>query len=187
MLKHPAGTKTLIRLFTIACALVFLTACEPTDISEASIWVICKEHEDVCDATHSGAMCTIPRTDTIRKLAIFKTDISSIHAYEALISLDKYQSCLEDAYISETVKRKKDKQSQINTIRNIPELQKQIIKDSQSLVRPEVNLWLWQRSSNNDYLESMRNGVEIAEEVHRDVYVGLMLEANQRNRDDARR
>lgn len=177
--------KTLVLVLMVGW-LVLLTGCEKQDISDQSIWVICDQYQDICDATHSGALCTIPRSETIRALATHRDNLTSINAYEALTTLDRYKSCLEDAYVSESVRRKKDKQSQMNTIRGIPELQKQIITDTNSLIRPEINLWLWKRSQSSDYLESMINGAELAKDVHIDVYVALMMQSAQSDPEKAR-
>lgn len=175
-------TQQLVLLLVI----LFIAACEPTDVSEGSIWMICDEYQDICDATHSGALCSVQRSDTIRALAKQRLHLSSISSYQALKTLDTYNECLENAFVSETVRNKEDKQSQINTIRKITELQKEILSASRSEVRPEVNLWLWQRSQDEQYFESIRNGVELAKEVHQDVYIALMLETAKKDLDQAR-
>ncbi len=176
----------ILRSVTVFIASFILIACEPTDVTEASIWMICDEHKDICDATHSGALCSIQRSDTIRALAVQKLRSSSVNAYLALKTLDTYGECLENAFVSETVRNKEDKQSQINTIRKITELQKDILASTRTGARPEVNLWLWQRSQNEQYFESMRNGVELADQVHQDVYVALMLETAKKDLEGAR-
>lgn len=181
------GTMKLIPPLLSLLLVLLLAACEPTDVREASIWVICDEMPDVCESTHSGALCTPQRADAIRYLAIQRKYPSSITAYEALKTLDRYKVCLEDAYVSEAVRNKANKQSQITTIQKIPELQKGILADSRKGARPEVNLWLWQQSQNPDYIESMRNGAEAAKEVHPDVYIALMQVLSKTDLELARR
>ncbi|MCV2883530.1 DUF2989 domain-containing protein [Aestuariibacter sp. AA17] len=173
LIKQKSVVNPLLILISL---LVLLQGCEKQPVSESSIWTICDEYGDICDSTHSGALCTIPRSDTIKALAIHREKQSSLSAYEALSTLDKYKVCLEDAYISENIRRKKDKQSQMQTIVNIPEMQKQIIKETNGIVRPEVNLWLWKKTQKRDYLESMMNGVDMVKQVHTDVFVALMME-----------
>lgn len=160
---------------------VFLSGCDDGNVADASMWKICKKYQDICDATHSGAMCSLTRADVIRDLAIQKEQLTSINTYKALKSLDVYKQCLEDAYVSEAVRNKSDKQSQIVTIRNIPEIQKQLISSSRSLTRPEVNLWLWTYSQREDAWESMVNGFESAQNVHVDVFVALMTQTAKKD------
>lgn len=152
----------------------FIGACSPPTAEDASMWQICDSYPDICEATHSGALCSIGRSEVIRGLAIHRENVTSITTYNALIKLDNYRSCLEDAFISESIRNKADKQSQIITIRNIPELQKGLLESTRAMVRPEINLWLWTRSQRQDHWESMANGFEAAEQVHSDVFVALM-------------
>lgn len=175
-----------MRSITILLLAFLLAGCEPTDVTTASIWKICEEHQEICDSTHSGALCSIPRNDTIRALAVQKLKPSSINAYQALTVLDKYSECLEDAYVSETVRSKKDKQSQMNTIRKIVDLQKDVLASSRSGARPEVNLWLWQRSQQDHHFESMVNGIDMVDYVHQDVYIAMMFETAKKDIEKAR-
>ncbi|GAC15615.1 DUF2989 domain-containing protein [Aliiglaciecola lipolytica] len=160
---------------------ILLSGCENDGVADASMWQICDTYQDICDNTHSGALCSIPRSEVIRDLARQREQISSINTYIALKSLDAYKSCLEDAFVSEAVRNKSDKQSQITTIRKIPEIQKELIASTRSMSRPEVNLWLWTYSQNQDNWESMVNGFETAQEVHVDVYVALMTKSAKSN------
>ena len=164
-----------MKLFFIGLFAIVLSACGKRDIADASMWKICEDYTDICDDTHSGALCTIPRNDVIRTRAKQREQLTSIHVYEALIALDIYNQCLEDAYASSHVRSQKDKQSQMITINRISEIQSELVQRSSRLVRPEINLWLWLRTQNDDYIESMRNGAELAEEVHADVYEALMM------------
>lgn len=170
-----------MRFVLFIAVLVGLTGCDDGKVADASMWQICDTYADICESTHSGALCSIPRSDVIRDLARQREQLTSIHTYKALKSLDKYKSCLEDAHISEAVRNKDDKQSQITTIRKIPEIQKALISSTQRMIRPEVNLWLWTYSQNQDYWESMVNGFESADEVHVDVYVALMTQTAKRD------
>ncbi|MCC2617764.1 DUF2989 domain-containing protein [Aestuariibacter halophilus] len=165
---------------------LLLSACQKQSVAESSIWKICEKYPEVCDATHSGALCGIQKNDTIRAVAQHHETLSSLNAYNALKTLEKYRLCLEDAYVSENVRNKKDKQSQVSTIRKIPEIQRDIMADTRSLVRPEINLWLWQNTQNDDYLESIKNGVEMAESIHPDVYIAMMYEAARHDLEKAR-
>lgn len=176
----------MLRLLFCVVLILGLSACKPANVSDGSIWMICDHYQDICDDTHSGALCSIERNDTIRAVAKNREQLSSRHAYLALRTLDNYQECLENAYVSETVRNKADKQSQITTIRRISEVQKDILASTRSIARPEVNLWLWQRSQDDSYLESMKNGVEMVEEVHEDVYVTLMSEIGKKDLEKAR-
>ncbi len=177
--------KNTLGLITPLLLVFVLAACSPPSAEDASMWQICDTYPDICDATHSGAMCSIPRSEVIRELAIQRENVTSINTYKALISLDAYRQCLEDAYISETIRNKADKQTQIITIRNIPELQKELIASTRSMTRPEINLWLWIRSQREDHWESMVNGYESAKEVHPDVYVALMTQTAKKDMDKA--
>jgi len=165
-------------IFLIA---VLLTGCEDGGVADASIWQICEKYPDICEATHSGALCSIDRSDVIRNLAKQKEQLSSITTYLALKSLDNYKGCLENAFISEAVRNKSDKQSQITTIQNIPQLQQSLVVSTRTLYRPEVNLWLWTKSQHQNNWDSMVNGFESAEQVHLDVYLALMTEAAERD------
>ena len=169
-----------MRYWLISLAFL-LVGCDDGNVADESMWKICDKYEDICDSTHSGAMCSLVRADVIRSLAIQKEQLTSINTYVALKSLDAYKECLEDAYLSEAVRNKSDKQSQIITIRNIPEVQKQLIASSRSLARPEVNLWLWTYTQRDDAWESMVNGFETASDVHVDVVVTLMTQTSKKD------
>lgn len=178
-----------MRIMFVAALLSFVTllsGCEEIDVREASLWKLCDQHPDICDSTHSGALCTIPRSDAIRHMAINRVYPSSINAYKALKVLDKYKGCLEDAYVSEAVRNKDNKQSQIVTIQRISEVQQDILASTRRMARPEINLWLWQRSQSPDHMESMKNGLARAKDVHQDVYVALMLDMAKRDIEKAR-
>lgn len=175
-----------MKFLTVMVALFLLSGCEPADVAEGSIWSICDKYQDICDVTHSGALCSIPRNDTIRALAKQRITPNSIVTYEALKVLDDYKGCLEDAFVSEAVRNKDDKQSQMTTIRQIPEIQREIMATTRNKARPEINLWLWQRSQKDSYLESMKNGIELVKEVHRDVYVALMMQTAQKDLEEAK-
>lgn len=167
--------------FVLFIAVFGLLGCDDGSVADASMWKICDAYSDICEATHSGALCSIPRSEVIRDLARQREQLTSINTYTALKSLDAYKVCLENAHISEAVRNKDDKQSQITTIRKIPELQKELISQTQKMVRPEVNLWLWTYSRNNDYWESMVNGFATATEVHVDVYVAMMTQTAKKD------
>lgn len=173
----------ILRAFSIFLLIGGLVACQPSGVADGSMWQICDTYPDICDSTHSGAMCSIPRSEVIRDLAVQREQLSSINTYIVLKSLDKYRGCLEDAFVSETIRNKADKQSQITTIRNIPELQKELVASTRSLTRPEVNLWLWTHSQRKDHWESMVNGFEVAKDVHADVYVALMTDTSKKDMD----
>ncbi|WJG08703.1 DUF2989 domain-containing protein [Aliiglaciecola sp. LCG003] len=154
-----------------------LVGCEEQNVADDSIWKICDRYQDICDFTHSGALCSIPRNDVIRDLAKQREQLTSINTYLALRSLDSYKTCLEDAHISQSVRNKSDKQSQVTTIQQIPALQKKLVNSTVKMSRPEVNLWLWSHSQRQDNWESMENGFQDAKEVHVDIYVALMADA----------
>ncbi|MFA3792194.1 DUF2989 domain-containing protein [Aliiglaciecola sp. SL4] len=162
---------------------ILIAGCDNDGVADDSMWQICDTYQDICDNTHSGALCTLPRSEVIRDLARQREQLSSINTYVALRTLDAYRSCLEDAFVSEAVRNKSDKQSQMTTIRKIPELQKELIASTRSILRPEVNLWLWTNSQNQDNWESMVNGFETAKEVHVDVYVALMTHYAKNNQE----
>ncbi|GAA6183480.1 MULTISPECIES: DUF2989 domain-containing protein [Alteromonadaceae] len=162
---------------------ILITGCENDGVADDSMWQICDTYKDICDNTHSGALCSIPRSEVIRDLARQREQLSSINTYVALKTLDAYRSCLEDAFVSEAVRNKDDKQSQIITIRKIPEIQKELIASTRAIARPEVNLWLWTNSQNDDNWESMVNGFETAKDVHVDVYVALMTRYAKYNKE----
>lgn len=174
----------MIRITLMLLLSLSLIGCGKRDIADASMWKICEDYEDICDETHSGALCTISRNDVIRTRAKQREDLTSINVYEALLALDVYKECLEDAYASSHVRSQKDKQSQMITINNIDVIQSNLVQRSNQLVRPEINLWRWLRTQNDDFIESMRNGAEIADEVHSDVYEALMMSTAARNMEE---
>ena len=167
--------RIVVRILLVALLVIGISACGKRDIADASMWKICDQYADICDDTHSGALCTIPRNDVIRTRAKQREELTSINVYEALLALDHYKECLEDAYASSHVRSQKDKQSQIITINRISELQAELVNRTNQLIRPEINLWRWLRTQNDDFIESMRNGAEMADEVHADVYEALMM------------
>ncbi|GAA0855643.1 DUF2989 domain-containing protein [Aliiglaciecola litoralis] len=164
---------------------ILLGGCDDGQVADGSMWQICDTYADICEATHSGALCSVPRGEVIRSLAKQREALTSINTYVALKSLDNYRTCLEDAFVSEAVRNKQDKQSQIATIRNIPELQKVLLASTRTMSRPEVNLWLWTYSQSQDNWESMVNGFETAKEVHVDVYVALMTQTAKQSQSKA--
>lgn len=174
-----------MRTILACCMLLPLMGCQNEEVADGSMWQICDRYQDICDATHSGALCSVPRADAIRDMAIQREVVTSITTYNALVALDYYRECLEDAYISEAVRSKTDKQSQIVTIRNIPELQKKLLASTRQMTRPEINLWLWTNSQRSDHWESMVNGFKTASEVHPDVLVAMMNQTAKKDLDKA--
>jgi hypothetical protein len=147
-----------------------------------SIMMLCsdKKNQEICDLTHDGALCSRQRTESIRSLIMQSREKSVENAYVALTELDNYKACLENAVLAQSARKKSDEVSRFLTIANIPTYQNKIVKETKG-VRPEINLWLYKKTRNPDYWESMVNGVEMAENVHRDVYTVMMAEAATRN------
>lgn len=169
---------------------VLLISCSKGDADDVtgSAMMICadEKYKEICDLTHDGALCSIPRADTIRALVIQGRDKSVKNAYVALTVLDKYKACLENAVLAQSAIRKSDEVSRYYTIANIPKYQNRIVKETKG-IRPEINLWLYQKTGNADYWESMVNGVDMTDNVHQDVYTVMMAEAAIRSMDEAKK
>jgi hypothetical protein len=168
---------------------VLLISCSKGDADDVtgSAMMICadEKYKEICDLTHNGALCSIPRADTIRSLVIQGREKSVKNAYVALTVLDKYKACLENAVLAQSAIRKSDEVSRYYTIANIPKYQNKIVKETKG-IRPEINLWLYQKTGDKDYWESMVNGVDMTENVHHDVYTVMMAEAATRSMEEAK-
>ncbi|MDP5030135.1 DUF2989 domain-containing protein [Paraglaciecola sp.] len=168
---------------------LFLLSCSDNAVNPVtgSLVMLCsdKKNEEICDLTHDGAMCSIQRANATRALIIQKNEQDVGSAYLALKELDKYKGCLENSVIAQNVKRKDDEISRFTTLANISSYQDKIVRDTKG-VRPEINLWLYQKTGNPDYWESMVNGVDMADKVHPDVYTVMMADVAPRSMDKAK-
>lgn len=144
-----------------------------------------KKNKELCDLTHDGALCSIQRSESITAMVIQSRKKSVKNAYLALNVLDNYKVCLENSVLAQSVRRKSDEISRYYAIANISDYQNKIIKETKG-VRPEINLWLYKKSGNADYWESMVNGVSMTQNVHPDVYFAMMAEASTRDIDEAK-
>jgi hypothetical protein len=124
--------------------------------------------------------------ESIRALVNHSRNKTVNKAYIALTVLDKYKACLENVVLAQSARQKSDEISRFQTIANIPTYQNRIVKETKG-VRPAINLWLYKKTGNTDYWESMVNGVKMTENVHQDVYTVMMAEAATRSMDDARK
>jgi len=168
---------------------MFLNSCSKKGSEDfiGTTVMICsdKKNKEICDLTHDGAMCSIQRSSSITSLVIQKRNKSVENGYAALKALDDYKVCLEIAVLAKSVKRKSDEVSRFYSIANIGDYQNKIVKETKG-VRPEINLWLYRKTSNNDYWESMVNGVTMTENVHKDVYFAMLAEASTRSMGEAK-
>jgi hypothetical protein len=144
-----------------------------------------EENKEICDLTHDGAFCSRQRADSIRTLINQSRNKNVRNAYVALTKLDDYKACLENAVLAQSARRKSDEISRYYTIAHISDYQNKIIKETKG-IRPEINLWLYKKTGNADYWESMLNGVELAQSVHKDVYTVMMAEAASRSMDESK-
>lgn len=175
-----------ILLFSI-CIILMSCSKDKTGEVTGSAVMLCTDAENkkICDLTHDGALCGLPRADTIRALINQQRIPTVKNAYIALTVLDKYKACLENVVLAQSSIQKSDEISRFSTIANIPKFQDRIVKETKG-VRPEINLWLYQKTGNADYWESMVNGVDMAIDVHQDVYTVMMAKAATRSMDEAR-
>lgn len=182
--------KTIMRNFLLIFISVLLVSCsnEETENVTGSAIMLCGDdkYKEICDLTHDGALCSRPRADTIRSLVIQGRKKTVKNAYAALTVLDKYKACLENAVLAQSAIKKSDEVSRFFTIANIPKYQNKIVKETKG-IRPEINLWLYKKTGNTDYWESMVNGVDMTENVHQDVYTVMMAEAATRSMDEAKK
>lgn len=144
-----------------------------------------KKNKDICDLTHDGALCSIQRSGSITSLVIQSRKKSVKNGYAALTELDNYKACLENSVLAQSVRQKSDEVSRFFAIANISDYQKKIVTETKG-IRPEINLWLYKNTGNNDHWESMINGVEMTENVHNDVYFAILAEASTRSMYEAK-
>jgi hypothetical protein len=178
-----------MRNFQIFFISVLLISCsnDDSDNVSGSAMMMCadEKHQQICDLTHDGALCSIQRADSIRSLVIQSREKTVQNAYAALTQLDTYKACLENAVLAQSAINKSDEVSRHFTIANIPKYQNKIVKETTG-IKPEINLWLYRKTSNSDYWESMVNGVDMKDNVHSDVYTAMMAEAATRSMDNAK-
>tara|TARA_R110002167_G_scaffold327147_1_gene533239 strand:+ start:949 stop:1782 length:834 start_codon:yes stop_codon:yes gene_type:complete len=169
---------------------VVLMSCSKDETAEVtgSAVMLCtdQKHKEICDLTHDGALCSLPRANTIRALVNQSRNKTVKNAYVALTVLDKYKACLENVVLAQSSIQKSDEISRFLAIANIPKYQDKIVKETKG-IRPEINLWLYKKTGNSDYWESMVNGVDMVENVHQDVYTVMMAEAASRSMGEARK
>lgn len=168
---------------------VFLTSCsdDGADPVTGSLMMLCgdEKNKEICDLTHNGAMCSVRRAEATKSLIIQRNEKNVRNGYLALKELDKYKACLENSVIAQNVKRKDDEISRYTTVANISKYQDKIVGETTG-VRPEINLWLYQKTGNHDYWESMMNGVDMSDKIHQDVYTVMMAEIAPRDVDKAK-
>ncbi|MCF2948573.1 DUF2989 domain-containing protein [Paraglaciecola aquimarina] len=166
---------------------VFLISCSNDDVT-GSVITLCtdKENAQVCDFIHNGAFCSIQKAETTRALVIQSRNKTVKNAYAALTTLDEYKACLDNVVLAQSAIKKSDEVSRFATIANIPRYQDKIVKETKG-VRPEINLWLYKKTGNRDYWESMINGVDMAKSVHQDVFIVMMAEAASNNIEEAKK
>jgi hypothetical protein len=180
----------LMRIILFVFISVVLISCsknESGDVTGSAV-MLCGDntYQEICDLTHDGALCSIQRSESIRALVNHSRNKTVNKAYIALTVLDKYKACLENVVLAQSARQKSDEISRYSTIANIPNYQNKIVKETKG-VRPEINLWLYKKTGNTDYWESMVNGVKMTENVHQDVYTVMMAEAATHSMDDARK
>ena len=135
---------------------------------------------------HDGAMCTIPRADAAKAMIIRNRDLKDVKAsYEALKQLDAYKDCLENSILAQNHINMSDQNTRYQTLANIPRYQEKIVEETRG-VRPEINLWLYGKTANPDYWESMLNGVQMRDDVHADVYAALIANTSRMGLDEAK-
>jgi hypothetical protein len=179
-----------MRNLLLFCIAVVLISCskEGGDNIPASATLLCidKNNKEICDLMHDGALCGIQKADSIRYLVAQSSNKSVKNGYLALTVLDKYKACLENAVLAQSARKKSDEVSRFYAIANIPNYQNKIVKQTKG-VRPEINLWLYKKTGNTDYWESMLNGVDMTDNVHHDVYTVMMADAATRSMDEAKK
>ncbi|MGJ8681989.1 DUF2989 domain-containing protein, partial [Paraglaciecola sp.] len=165
---------------------VFLISCSKNEVT-GSVITLCadKENAKVCDLIHNGAFCSIQKSETARALVIQSRSKTVKNAYAALTTLDKYKACLDNVVLAQSAIKKSDEVSRFVTIANIPKYQDKIVRETKG-VRPEINLWLYKKTGNRDYWQSMINGVNRAKNVHQDVFIVMMAEAASKNIEKAK-
>jgi len=170
--------------------LVFFSSCykEWDEDVVGSTVMLCgdKKNQAICDLTHNGALCSIQRSGSITSLVIQSKNKSVKNGYAALVELDNYKACLENSVLAKSVRHKSDEVSRFSAIANISGYQNKIVKETKG-IKPEINLWLYKRTGNDDYWESMVNGVAMTENIHRDVYFAILSEASTRSMDEAKK
>lgn len=182
--------KTIMRNILFIFIAVILLSCskdETADVSGSAV-MLCTDarHKEICDLTHDGALCGLPRANSIRALINQSRNKTVKNAYVALTVLDTYKACLENVVLAQSSIQKSDEISRFLTIANIPKFQDEIVKETKG-IRPEINLWLYKKTGNTDYWESMVNGVAMTDNVHQDVYTVMMAEAASRSMSEARK
>ncbi|WP_339725684.1 DUF2989 domain-containing protein [uncultured Paraglaciecola sp.] len=176
-------------LVFIFISVVFISCSkdESGDVTGSAV-MLCTDdkYKEICDLTHDGALCSLPRANTIRALVNHYRNSTVKNSYIALTVLDTYKACLENVVIAQSSIQKSDEISRFRTIANIPKLQDKIAKETRG-VRPEINLWLYKKTGNPDYWESMLNGVAMTDTIHHDVYTVMLAEAATRSIDEAKK
>lgn len=150
--------------------------------------MLCRDggNKDICDLTHDGAMCGVVRADTTRAMVIQKRDKTSNNGYQALVALDEYKGCLENAVLAQSERNRSNEISRFEAIQNIPDYQNKIISETKG-ARPEINLWLYKETGDDIHWESMLNGVPLAKDIHPDVYTYMIAEATNRDIEEAKK
>ena len=176
-----------ILFILIAVILMSCSKDETVDVT-GSAMMLCTDakYKEICDLTHNGALYGLAKANSIRALVNQSRNKTVKNAYVALTVLDTYKACLENVVLAQSSIQKSDEISRFLTIANIPKFQDEIVKQTKG-VRPEINLWLYKKTGNTDYWESMVNGVDMTENIHQDVYTVMMAEAASRNMDEARK
>jgi len=176
-----------ILLIFISVLLISCSNEEDENVS-GSAFMLCGDdkNKEICDLAHDGAMCSRQRADAIRNLVIQRSKKSVKNGYAALTVLDTYKACLDNAVLAQSAIRKSDEVSRYFAIANISKYQNKIVRETKG-VRPEINLWLYKKTGNPDNWESMVNGVEMAESVHRDVYTVMMAKAANSSMQEAKK
>jgi hypothetical protein len=168
---------------------VFLSACSKEGSKDVigSTVMICsdKKNQEICDLAHDGALCSIQRSGSITSLVIQSRNKTVKNGYAALTELDSYKACLENSILAKSVRRKSDEVSRFFAIANIDDYQNKIVNETKG-IKPEINLWLYKKTGNDDYWKSMVNGVSMTEDIHPDVYFAILSKASARSMDEAK-
>jgi hypothetical protein len=168
---------------------VFLSSCSKDGNKDVigSTVMICsdKKNQEICDLAHDGALCSIQRSGSITSLVIQSRNKTVKNGYAALTELDSYKACLENSILAKSVRRKSDEVSRFFAIANIGDYQNKIVNETKG-IKPEINLWLYKKTGNDDYWKSMVNGVSMTENIHPDVYFAILSKASARSMDEAK-
>lgn len=177
-----------MRILFVFFVLVALVSCSDSKgYLSGSLVRVCgdAENNDVCALVHDGAMCGLKRANVLREAVSQKKDNSAINAYKALIALDEYKACLDNAVIVQSARDRNNDASRFEAVRKIPDYQNEIASGVRG-VKPEVHLWRYKQSGDNMHWSAMVGDYDKSANMHPDVYTYMISEATSRDIEKAK-